>query len=444
MFDSLSERLQTIFNKLRSHGTLNEKQIEQVLREVRLSLLEADVHFNVVKEFTDKIKKRALGAEVMESLTPAQQVIKIVHDEIAEMMGSTQSKVLIASRPPTRLTLVGLQGSGKTTAVAKLANYFKKEGRNTLLIAADTYRPAAIEQLQFLGQEINIPVFSLKNQNPLEISIRGMKEAEAKGYDIAVLDTAGRLHIDEVMMNELIRIKDSIKPHEIMLVVDAMTGQDAVNLALAFQERINFDSLILTKLDGDARGGAALSIKQVTGKPIKFVSLGEKIEDFEPFHPERMASRILGMGDVLTLIEKAQEGLDEKKAREMEKKLLKQQFNFNDFLDQLQQIKKMGDLSGIMEMIPGFSQLKKTKNLSLDERQLSRIEAIIQSMTLEERARPSIINGSRRKRISQGSGTSVSEVNQMVNQFFQMQKLVKQMSTFKGKMKLPRHLFPMG
>ncbi len=432
MFDSLSDRMQDIFKKLRGHAKLSDKHVEEVAREIRLALLEADVNFKVVKEFTNHVKERAVGQDVLRSLTPAQQVIKIVDEELTTLLGSTNATINFAGHPPSIIMLVGLQGSGKTTAAAKLARNLKAGGRHPLLVAADIYRPAAIDQLEKLGERIEVEVHSDREAKPEQIAQDAVKRATREGYDTVIIDTAGRLHIDEDMMDELVRVKDRVKPHEIMLVVDAMTGQDAVNVAETFLQKVDFDGIILTKLDGDSRGGAALSIKSVTGKPIKFAGVGEKLEDLEPFYPDRMASRILGMGDLLTLIDKAQEGYDEEKARELEEKLRKQQFNLEDFLDQMAQLKKMGPLDQILGMIPGISS-SKLKNLKVDDDQIKRIEAMILSMTPEERRNPQILGASRKRRIAAGSGTSTTEVNRLLQQFQQMQKMVKQMGKMSGK-----------
>jgi signal recognition particle subunit SRP54 len=425
MFDNLSDRLQDIFRKLRSHGKLSEKQVEDVTREIRLALLEADVNFKVVKDFVSRVRERAVGQEVLRSLTPAQQVIKIIDEELTTLLGSSNEGINFSSRPPSVIMLIGLQGSGKTTATAKLAHYLKNEGRHPMLIAADIYRPAAIDQLEKLGKQTGIEVYADRKAKPEAIVRAGLKKAEKEGLDTAIIDTAGRLHIDGEMLQELVRIKENYPPHETLLVVDSMTGQDAVNVAQSFGEEVGFDGIILTKLDGDARGGAALSIKTVTGKPIKFASVGEKIADLEPFHPDRMSSRILGMGDMLTLIEKAQTTYDEERAQELEKKLRKQQFTLEDFLEQMGQLKKMGPLDQILGMIPGVS-ASKLKGLQVDESQLKRVEAIIQSMTPEERRKPQIIGSSRKQRIARGSGTSTQDVNRLLQQFQQMQKLIKQ------------------
>ncbi|MHB1315258.1 MAG: signal recognition particle protein [Christensenellales bacterium] len=427
-FEGLSEKLQTIFKKLTGRGRLSDKDVKEAMREVKLALLEADVNFMVVKSLVNSISARAVGSDVLESLTPGQQVVKIVNEELTSLMGATNSKLSVSPSGRSVYMLCGLQGAGKTTFCGKLGAYLKKQGRSPLLVACDIYRPAAIDQLKRLGEKLNIPVFSLDKAKPLAIAQSALREAERNGYDVILLDTAGRLHIDTEMMQELKDLKNRIKPQEILLVVDAMTGQDAVNVADTFNKELEIDGVILTKLDGDTRGGAALSVKAVTGKPIKFSGIGEKLEDIEPFYPDRMASRILGMGDVLTLIEKAQSAFDDKKAQEMEKKLRTQQFTLEDFLDQMQQIKKMGNLSDMLGMIPGMSKLA---GAQVDEKQMSRTEAIIRSMTMTERVNPDVINGSRRKRIAAGSGTSVQEVNRLLNQFEQMKKMMKQMGDMK-------------
>ena len=432
MFETLSDRLQNVFSKLKSRGKLTEADVDTALREVRLALLEADVNFKVVKSFVAKLKERIVGSEVMESLTPGQQVIKIVNEEMTALLGSTESRLPMASQPPTVILMVGLQGSGKTTASAKLANLLRSQGRKPMMIAADTYRPAAIDQLQALGAENDLAVFSTPG-TPEEIVSAGLKQAVTQAHDAVIIDTAGRLHIDEKMMGEIVRIKGIAKPHQILLVVDAMTGQDAVNVATAFREQVDFDGLILTKMDGDARGGAALSIRSVTGRPVKFVSSGEKIDSLETFHPDRMASRILGMGDVLTLIEKAQATTDSAKAKEMAEKLKRQEFDLEDFLEQMKQLKKMGPISQIMGMLPGVSNIPGLKNSQVNEDDLQRVQAIIESMTPQERQQPAIISGSRRKRIAGGSGTSVTEVNQLLKQFEQTKKMLKSMTQMAGK-----------
>ncbi|MEJ6950470.1 signal recognition particle protein [Natronospora cellulosivora (SeqCode)] len=439
IFEGLAEKLQDTFKKLKGKGKLNEKDVKTILREVKMALLEADVNFKVVKKFTKKIQERAVGHEVMESLTPGQQVIKIVNEELTELMGGQKSELLISNKPPTVIMMVGLQGAGKTTHTGKLARMLKQKGKSPLMVAADIYRPAAIKQLQVLGERLDVPVFSMGDQkNPVDIVKAGLSHAESQNNDIVLVDTAGRLHIDEAMMDELKAIKKNIKPNEILLVVDAMTGQDAVNVAENFDKALGIDGVILTKLDGDARGGAALSIKAVTGKPIKFVGMGEKLDALEEFHPDRMSSRILGMGDVLSLIEKAEANLDEKKARELEEKLRKNEFTFDDFLEQMQQVRNMGPLDQIMGMIPGMAGASQLKNFQVDEKQLDHIQAIISSMTAEERRKPELINGSRRRRISKGSGTSIQEVNRLLKQFKQTKKMMKQfsdMSRGKGKLK---------
>ncbi|MGI6606368.1 MAG: signal recognition particle protein [Peptococcia bacterium] len=426
-FESISEKIQAIFKNLRGKGKLTEKDVQLAMREVRLALLEADVSYKVVKDFITKVTERAIGSEVLESLTPGQQVIKIVHDELTQLMGGTQSKINISSKPPTIVMMVGLQGSGKTTSSAKLARLLKKQGRSPLLVACDIYRPAAIKQLQVLGEQLAIPVFSLgEKQNPVDIAKGAIAHAEKNGQDLVILDTAGRLHIDEELMAELAQIKQQCHPQEILLVVDAMTGQDAVNVAEKFNQLLGLDGVVLTKLDGDTRGGAALSVKAVTGKPIKFTGIGEKLDALEPFYPERMASRILGMGDVLTLIEKAQATVDLQKAQELERKIRQNEFTFDDYLDQLQQVQKMGPLNQLMEMIPGMNKVKGLQGLEVNEKDIKHVEAVIRSMTTAERRKPEIINGSRRKRIAAGSGTSIQDVNRTIKQFEQMQKMMKQ------------------
>ncbi|MDI6892434.1 MAG: signal recognition particle protein [Actinomycetota bacterium] len=434
MFDNLATRLQNVFTKLRGRGRLSEQDVGEALREVRLALLEADVNFKVVKDFIAEVKERAVGEEVLKSLTPGQQVIKIVHEELAALMGSGQSKLAFASKPPTIIMLVGLQGSGKTTATAKLAHYLKNQGKRPFLVAADIYRPAAIEQLKILGEEIGVPVFSKVGKSVLALAKQGIREAVPKNCDVVVVDTAGRLHIDEKMMNELEEVKREVRPHQVLLVVDAMTGQDAVNVALVFKERVDFDGVILTKLDGDARGGAALSIKAVTGRPIKLASVGEKLDDLQPFHPDRMSSRILGMGDALTLIEKAKTAIEADKAQALEEKIRKDSFDLEDFLEQLRQFRRVGPASQIMEMLPRIPGLPNVGKLQVDEGQLGRLEVIIQSMTPEERRDPTIINGGRRSRIARGSGTTSHEVNQLLKQFEQARKLMKQL----GKLSRPK------
>ncbi|MBI3813372.1 MAG: signal recognition particle protein [Nitrospinae bacterium] len=426
MFENLSNKLETIFKRLRGYGRLNEDNIREALREVRIALLEADVNLNVVKEFIEKIRARAVGQDVMSSLTPGQQVIKIVYEELAAILGSTGSKIVFSARPPTIIMMAGLQGSGKTTTSAKLARMLLKDGQKPLLVAADVYRPAAIEQLNILGKELGIPVFNGNGTaDPVEICRGALTDAKENGCRSIIVDTAGRLHIDEDMMRELKNIKGEIKPHEILLVADAMTGQDAVNLAKSFNEQLGIDGIVLTKMDGDARGGAALSIRSVTGKPIKFIGLGEKLDQLEPFYPDRAASRILGMGDVLSLIEKAQDSFNEDAAKKMQKKFREDSFSLADFREHLMQIKKLGPLDQILGMIPGVGKLK---DKDVDESELVRIAAIIDSMTEKERNNHTIINGSRKKRIAKGSGTEVYEVNRLLKQFVQMKKMMKQFS----------------
>ena len=440
-FEGLSERLQGVFKKLRGKGKISEVEVGEALREVRMALLEADVNFKVVKDFVAKIKERAIGQEILDSLTPAQQIIKIVNEELTALMGGTQSKITMSSNPPTVIMLVGLQGSGKTTTAGKLARLLLNSNKKPLLVAADIYRPAAIKQLQVLGEQLEIPVFSLGSDvSPVEIAQKAVSQALLTGRDIVILDTAGRLHINEELMQELKDVKKVAKPHEIILVVDAMTGQDAVTVAEAFNGQLGVDGIILTKLDGDARGGAALSVKAVTGRPIKYVGMGEKLDALEPFYPDRMASRILGMGDMLTLIEKIQSNVDMEKAQELEKKLRKEEFTLEQFLEQMQQIKKMGSLQSLIGMIPGLG--SKMKDVEIDEKELVRVEAIIQSMTKGERRNPSIINGSRRKRIASGSGMRVQDVNRLLKQFEESKKIMKKfqgMTKFsqKGGFKLP-------
>jgi signal recognition particle subunit SRP54 len=429
VFEGLADKLQATFKKLRGRGKLSEADVADAMREVRLALLEADVNFKVVKDFVGKVKERSVGLEVMSSLTPAQHVIKIVNEELTALMGGTQSRISISSRPPTVIMLVGLQGAGKTTTAGKLAHMLIKQNKRPLLIAADIYRPAAIKQLQVVGEKLGTPVFSLGDkESPVTIAKKGVEHAISLGRDVVIIDTAGRLHINDELMDELVAIKQQAKPHEILLVVDAMTGQDAVSVAEAFNGRLGLDGVILTKLDGDARGGAALSIKAVTGCPIKFVGMGEKAEALEPFHPDRMASRILGMGDVLSLIEKAQATVDIDKAREMEEKLRKDVFTLDDFLEQLQQVKKLGSMEQILSMIPGMGGLsKKLEGAEFNEKELKRTEAIIRSMTRKERRDHTIINGSRRKRIALGSGSKVQDVNRLLKQYAEARKMMKRL-----------------
>lgn len=441
VFESLADKLQQTFKRLRGRGKLSENDVTEALREVRMALLEADVHFKVAKDFVARIKERAIGQEVLGSLTPGQQVVKIVNDELTELLGGTQSRITISSRPPTVIMLVGLQGAGKTTTAGKLANLLKRQSKRPLLVAADIYRPAAIKQLQVLGENLEIPVFTLGDQqNPVTIAEKAIEQAHLLNRDMVIIDTAGRLHINEEMMGELQLIKRAVKPHEILLVVDAMTGQDAVTVAESFNSDLGIDGIILTKLDGDARGGAALSIKSATGRPIKFAGMGEKLDALEPFYPDRMASRILGMGDMLSLIEKVQSAFDADQAKEIEKKLRKEDFTLDDFLTQLQQVKKLGSMEQILSMIPGVG--NKLKDVEIDEKELKRVEAIIQSMTRKERRDPAIINGSRRKRIASGSGTKVQDVNKLLKQFVEARKMMKKFQEMqktgkKGGFRLP-------
>ncbi|MGD8542870.1 MAG: signal recognition particle protein [Desulfobacteraceae bacterium] len=429
MLDNLSDKLNAVFKKLKGHGKLTEKNIEDGLREVRMALLEADVHYKVVKKFISDIRGRALGQEVLASLTPGQQVVKIVNQELTALMGGQHQELNLAGTPPAAVMLVGLQGSGKTTTAGKLAVFLRKSGRKPYLVPADVYRPAAIEQLQRLGAQLSVPVYPAQtDMNPVDICREARTAAHQAGCDTLLLDTAGRLHLDEALMEELRRIKAAASPSDILLVADAMTGQDAVNIAESFDSALDIGGVVLTKLDGDARGGAALSIKAITGKPIKFVGVGEKLAQLEAFHPERLASSILGMGDLLTFIEKAQAVVDEKKAAELEKKLRKNQFTLEDFRDQMVQIRKMGSVKDLLGMIPGISKSKQFKNLQVDDRELVRIEAIINSMTAQERLQHTIINGSRRKRIARGSGTRVQDVNQLLKNYTQVMKMMKQIN----------------
>ena len=429
MFDNLSSRLDSVFKRLKGHGRLTEKNIEEGLKEVRMALLEADVHFRVVKSFIKDVKERSLGQEVMKSLTPGQQVVKIVMDELTQLMGGAQSAIELAGTKPVSVMLVGLQGSGKTTTAGKLAVYLRSKGSKPYLVPADVYRPAALDQLKKLGAQIHVPVYaSDPGMDPVDICLKARVDAQKSGCDTLLLDTAGRLHVDEHLMNELSRIKDAVLPSDILLVADAMTGQDAVNIAQSFNDKLDIGGIVLTKMDGDARGGAALSVKAVTGKPLKFIGVGEKLDQLEPFYPDRMASSILGMGDVMTLIEKAQAVVDEEKAAQLEKKLKKNQFTLEDFRDQMVQIRKMGSLSDLIGMIPGMKKHKQMKNLEVDEGELVRIEAIINSMTAEERRTHSIINGSRRKRIASGSGTRVQDVNRLLKNYTQVMKMIKKLN----------------
>ncbi|MDE5884663.1 MAG: signal recognition particle protein [Oscillospiraceae bacterium] len=428
-FEGLSDKLSNVFKKLKSHGRLTESDVKEAMREVRLALLEADVSYKVVKDFVAKVSERAIGEDVLSSLTPAQQVIKIVNDELIQLMGNDNARINIASKPPTVMMMCGLQGSGKTTHSAKLAKYLKAEGHRPLLVACDVYRPAAIQQLQVVGEKAGVPVFEMGQIDPVKIAVESVKHAKDYGHDIVILDTAGRLHIDTELMQELQDVKAATNPDEIMLVVDAMTGQDAVNVAKAFDDALGIDSVLMSKLDSDTRGGAALSVLAVTGKPIKFVGMGEKLDEFEKFHPKRMASRILGMGDVLTLIERAETVIDHRDAEKLTRKLQEQKFDMNDLLDQLRQIRKMGSLKSIVSMFPGGD---KIDDSALDDRQFDRLEAIILSMTKAEREKPAIINPSRKRRIAAGSGMKVEDVNRLLKQFEQMQKVMKQF-TNKGK-----------
>ena len=439
MFDSLSDRLQGALDGLKRQGKLTERDVEHAAREIRLALLEADVNFKVVKQFVDAVKGRALGTEVLNSLTPAQQFIKIVNEELTALMGSASTKLTFSPRPPTLIMMVGLQGSGKTTACGKLANFLLAQGKSPALLAGDVYRPAAIDQLKTIGEQLGVPVYDEGPKvDPVDIARHGVEWARDRGRDVLIIDTAGRLHVDEKLMDELVRIRQAVKPHNILLVLDAMTGQDAVNVALAFQARVDFDGAVLTKMDGDARGGAALSVRAVTGKPIKFASSGEKLDNFEYFHPDRMASRILGMGDVLSLIEKAERTIDEKKARELEQRLRKATFTFDDFVEQIQQVKRLGSISSLLGMIPGIPSAK-LKGLEVDDRAFDKIQAIIGSMTIEERSHPDLINGSRRKRIANGSGSDIHAVNQLLNQFKQVQRMMRQL----GSGRVPKNPFQM-
>ncbi len=436
-FENLSNKLQEVFKQLRGKGKLTEADVKAAMREVKIALLEADVNFKIVKQFINKVTERAIGSDVLESLTPGQQVIKIVNEELIELMGSTQSKLTFANHPPTIYMMVGLQGAGKTTTSGKLAGLLRKQGKRPLLVACDVYRPAAIKQLQVVGKTYDIPVFEMGDKvSPVEISQKAIEYARENKNDVILIDTAGRLHINEELMDELKDIKDTVKPQEILLVVDAMTGQDAVTVAEGFDGQLGVDGIILTKLDGDARGGAALSVRSVTNKPIKYIGMGEKLEYLEPFYPDRMASRILGMGDVLSLIEKAQQNIDAKEAADMERKLRENDFTLEDFLSQMQNIKKMGPIKDLIGMIPGMGgQLNLDALDKVDaEKEMSHVEAIIQSMTKEERNNPSILNGPRKKRIANGSGRSIAEVNRLLKQFEEMKKMVKQMSSLtKGK-----------
>lgn len=435
VFESLSEKLQNALGKLKGKGKLSEKDVDLAMREVRLALLEADVNFKVVKDFIKNVKERAIGSEVMESLTPGQHVVKIVNDELTKLMGVKEVKLNFSSQPPTVILMCGLQGAGKTTTSGKLAFNLKKQNKRPLLVACDIYRPAAIKQLEVVGDRVGVPVFSMGDKvNPVDIAKAALEHGRKHGNDVIIVDTAGRLHIDEELMDEIKNIHDAIKPNEVLLVLDAMTGQDAVNVAQSFNEKLGISGVILTKLDGDARGGAALSIRAVTNKPIKFVGMGEKLDQLEPFHPDRLASRILGMGDVLSLIEKAQANIDEKKALELEKKIRTSQFTFDDFLDQLEQMKSLGPLDQLLGMMPGVN-AKALKGIDVNEKDLGRIEAVIKSMTKKERETPDIIDSSRRKRIAIGSGTNVQEVNKLLKQFKETKKMMKKFTDMEKTMK---------
>ena len=439
MFSNLSEKLENAFKKFKNKGKLTEADVKEGMREVKLALLEANVNYKVTRYFIKSVTERAVGSDVLESLLPAQQIIKIVHEELVKLMGVTNNKLQISSRPPTVIMMVGIQGSGKTTQTAKLASMYKKQGKRPLLVACDVYRPAAIEQLKVVGAQVDVPVFDMGNSDPVEIAKAGIEHAKRHGHDMVFIDTAGRLNVDEAMMEELERMKAATDPTEILLVVDAMTGQDAVNIAEAFNNRLDITGVILSKLDSDTRGGAALSIRYVTGKPIKFIGTGEKLDAIEPFYPDRMASRILGMGDVLTLIEKAQQTFDDKKAAELEKKLRENSFTLNDYLEQFRQIKNMGDSEQIAAMIPGVKP-GALKDAKVDEKAMAHTEAIILAMTAEEREKPNVINGSRRKRIANGSGTSVEEVNKLLRQYDQMNKMIKQLTAQYGGKKAKKRM----
>lgn len=440
MFESLSDKLQNIVKKIKGEARITEKSLNEMTREIKLALLEADVNYKVVKDFIASISEKALGQDVLQSLTPGQQVVKIVNDELVKLLGDGESKLNISSNPPTVIMLVGLQGSGKTTLCGKLANYLRKQNKKPILVACDVYRPAAIKQLETLGASLQVPVYSEEgNTNVVQIAENGIKTAKSKLYDVVIIDTAGRLQIDEKLMNELVNLKKAVRPHEIMLVVDSMTGQEAVNVAEKFNETLGIDSITMSKLDSDSRGGAALSVKSITKKPIKFASVGEKLSDLEPFYPDRIASRILGMGDVLSMIDKAQDAFDDKQAVDLEKKIRKSEFDLDDYLEQMKKIKKMGSFKQILAMMPGVP--KEIKDAEIDESKLGRIEAIVTSMTKKERKNPRILDASRRKRIAAGSGTKVEDINRFMNQFAEMQKMMKQMMGSKGMlggMKFPR------
>lgn len=442
IFESLSDKLQATLGKMRGKGKVSEKDVDEAMREVKLALLEADVNFKVVKNFIKTVKARCVGSEVMESLTPGQQVVKIVNEELTNLMGESEEKIQYRSGEPTVILMSGLQGAGKTTTVAKLARLMKKDNKRPLLVACDVYRPAAIKQLQVVGEQVEVPVFQMGDKiKPLDIAKAALEHAKRNHNDVVLVDTAGRLHIDEDLMQELTEMKEFLHPDEILLVLDAMTGQDAVNVAKAFDDALGLTGVVLTKLDGDARGGAALSIRAVTDKPIKFIATGEKLDQIEVFHPSRMASRILGMGDVLSLIERAQNAVDEKKAKELEQKLRSQSFTFEDFLDQMEQMKNMGPLEDLLGMLPGMNN-KALKNISIDEKGFGRVEAIILSMTREERQKPDIIDSSRKKRIALGSGTNVGEVNRVLKQFKELRKMMKQLGAFEKTMRKRKFKFP--
>ncbi len=439
MFENLSDKLQNVVKKLKGETRISEKDLDAMLREVKLALLEADVNYKVVKDFVSAIREKSLGQDVMQSLTPGQQIVKIVNDELKELLGDSESKLNISSNPPTVIMLVGLQGAGKTTLCGKLSNYLRKQGKKPLMVACDVYRPAAIKQLETLGSSLNVDVYSNHDsKDVVSIAKEGMKRAAEKLCDVVIIDTAGRLQIDEVLMNELVDVKKAVRPHEIMLVVDAMTGQEAVNVASSFNEKLGIDSITMSKLDSDSRGGAALSVKKITNKPIKFASVGEKLSDLEPFYPDRIASRILGMGDVLSIIDKAEEAFDMDQAEDLEKRMKKNQFTLDDYLDYMKKIKKMGSFKQILAMLPGVP--KEVRDAEIDESKLNRINAIITSMTLQERKNPKILNASRRIRIAKGSGNKVEDINRFMNQFEQMQKMMKTMMNKKGldKMKFPK------
>ena len=441
-FDNLTTKLSGVFKQLRGKGKLNEKDVKDAMREVRLALLEADVNFKIVKEFVSGVTEKAVGDDVLRGLNPAQSVIKIVNDELTELMGSTQSRLSFSNNSPSVFMMVGLQGSGKTTTSGKIAAQLRKQGKTPLLVACDIYRPAAIKQLQVVADGLGIPVFERGTQNPVETAAMAVEHARSRGMDVVIIDTAGRLHVDEELMQELFAIKTAVSPQEILLVIDAMTGQDAVNVAENFSEKIGIDGVIITKLDGDTRGGAALSVRKITGKPIKFVGMGEKVDELEPFHPDRMASRILGMGDIMTIIDKAQEAINEEDAIALEKKLRKNEFNLDDFLQQMQQVKKMGPLKNILGMLPGAKDLN-IDDAEINEKAMAHVEAIIYSMTPKERANPAVLTGSRRKRIAAGSGRSIQEVNKLLKQFEDMKKMMKQFTEMgkpgkkRGKMNFP-------